>query len=41
MRVADNLVSDSVHYASTFECDRGGKVYGLRRCPFSFSQSHF
>jgi len=40
MHVADILVSDSVHYASTFEYDRGGKVYGLRCCPFSFPQSH-
>jgi hypothetical protein len=36
MRIADILVSDSVYYAPTFECDRGGKVYGLRCSPFSF-----
>jgi len=36
MLVADILVSNSVHNASTFECDRGGQVHGLRCGPFSF-----
>lgn len=36
VHIADVLVSDSIHYASTFECDRGSKVYGLRSRPFSF-----
>lgn len=36
VHIADVLVSDSIHYASPFEFDRGGQVYGLRSCPFSF-----
>jgi hypothetical protein len=37
--IADILVRNRSRCASTFECDRGGKVYRLRCCPFSFPQS--
>ena len=39
--VADDLVSNSIRCAPTFECDRGGKMYRLRCCPFSFPQNYF
>jgi hypothetical protein len=39
--VADDLVGDSIWYASTFECGRVSKVYGLYRCPFSCPQGLF
>jgi hypothetical protein len=41
MRVADLLVSDSIHRASTFERDRVGNVHRLYRRPFNFPQSHY